>query len=96
LRDWITQDLLERLFDCRHRPAKFALVIAGREIPSFHLHWSSTACEQTVLSLTELRKWERRHIQECLRVYGHDDEPQDIEAFYYFIERGYPPQKSSG
>jgi hypothetical protein len=91
---WIEQDLLERLaFDLEHRPAALIMVIAGREVPRFHQRWSVEECEDLVCTVQQLGRWERRHVEECLRAHGFACNGTDIDTFYRLVEMGIPPSQ---
>jgi len=94
VKDWIEEWLLEQFFfDFEHRPERLILVIAGREILNFKTRWSAEDCEATVRSVKALRQWTKKHVEECLRVYGFDYTQEDLDAFYRLIVRGVPPSQ---
>lgn len=94
VRNWLEQDFLERLFfDPERRPDVLILVIAGREMPVFHQRWSPEECSEVVCTVQQLGRWERRHIEECLRVHEFAYEAADLDSFYRLVELGIPPSQ---
>jgi len=93
LQEWIMNYLLERYFfnDTYPPQARYAFVVAGREIPHFLSRWSAEEYQRLVKSIDELRKWEKRHVEECLRVHGFNYGQEYVDLFYQLIERGKPP-----
>jgi hypothetical protein len=94
VRQWLGYDFLERLFfDLERRPASLIIVITGRELPAFHQRWSPEECNNVVCTVQQLSPWERRHIEECLRVHDFAYETADLESFYRLVEIGIPPSQ---
>ncbi|HJQ70833.1 MAG TPA: hypothetical protein VKA70_17800 [Blastocatellia bacterium] len=94
LQKWIVNHLLEKYFFSGFlQSCRLALIIAGRELPPFDSRWSEEDCDKTVKSINGLRKWEKKHVEEFLRVHGFPYEQPDVDAFYRLIERGIPPSE---
>lgn len=94
LRDWIEKNYLlaRHFFDMEERPARLVLVVAGRSIPKFELNWPAEHVEAVVESVNQLGKWERRHVEECLRKHGFGDlAPGTVDTFYNLIQMGFTP-----
>lgn len=92
LKRWITDYFLQTAFFQESRPhGRLVLVIAGHEVPAFHLYWTREDCEAVVRTVSKLGKWTRADVEECLRVHGFKYEPQDLDAFHRLIERNIPP-----
>lgn len=91
---WLYHDLLEQLyFHPGRHPESLILVIAGRDIPPFDMHWPIEECNQVVCTVQKLSRWERRHIEECLRVHGFTYEISDLDSFQRLVEIGIPPSQ---
>jgi hypothetical protein len=80
-------------FDLNERPSRLVTIVAGQEIPVFEQHWSPEDCQSIVRSVRQLSRWERKHVEECLRVHGLSYKPADIEAFFRLIELEIPPSQ---
>jgi hypothetical protein len=94
LKKWIVEYLLERcFFDHEKRPAQLVLVVAGRDIPEFEKRWAPEDIEAVVGSVRQLGKWEKKHIEECLRAHGFNYTAQQVDTFYNLIEMGIPPSQ---
>lgn len=94
LKTWMLAHLLERYFFNPDRPsARLVCVLAGREIPAFHMQWPCEDCARLVRSVSELAKWKKEHVAECLRVHGFDYSAKAVETFYGLIEMGYSPSQ---
>jgi len=93
LQKWISNHLLEKYFFGAAVLCNLTLIIAGRDLPAFDARWPEEDCEKLVKSINELRRWERKHVEECLRVHGFNYEQKDLDAFHTLIERGMPPSE---
>lgn len=94
LQHWILEDFLEQVcFNLEQRPARLVTVIAGRELPIFEHHWAPEDCGSVVRSVKQMSTWERRHVEECLRVHGYNYTVELIDSFYRLIQAGLPPSQ---
>jgi hypothetical protein len=94
LQGWILEDFLEQVcFTLEQRPARLVVVIAGRELPIFEHHWSPEDCGGVVRSVKQMSTWERKHVEECLRVHGYNYTAEMIDRFYWFVQEGLPPSQ---
>jgi hypothetical protein len=94
IKDWIEEYLLDQLFfDIEGRPKRFILVIAGREVPNFETRWAVEDCADTVKSVRRLGTWTKRHVEECLHVFGLDFTPEELDHFYGLITMGIAPSE---
>ena len=94
LQKWIVHHLLEKyFFSTPLLSCRLTLIVAGRELPVFTARWSEEDCDKVVKSIKELRKWQKKHVEECLRIHGFIYEQPDVDAFYRLIERGIPPSE---
>lgn len=94
LQRWILEDFLEQVcFSLEQRPARLVIVIAGRELPIFEHHWSPEDCGSIVRSVKQMSTWERKHVEECLRVHGFNYTAEMIDRFYWFVQEGLPPSQ---
>jgi hypothetical protein len=92
LQRWILEHLLEQVcFNLEQRPSRLVVVIAGRELPTFEHHWSPEDCASVVRSVKQMSTWERKHVEDCLRVHGFSYTEEHIERFYWFVQQGIPP-----
>jgi hypothetical protein len=92
IKEWIEGYFLQRcFFDLENRPARFVLVMTGRELPEFEKYWASEDIETVVGSVRQLRKWEKRHVEEMLRVHGFAYKPEHVEVLFHMLELGHPP-----
>jgi hypothetical protein len=89
LANWLVEVFLDQLFfDFEQRPAKLVLVISGQQILPFHHHWALDDCERNVCSVNALHKWEREHIEECLRIYGYSYTESELDVFCKWMKEG--------
>lgn len=87
LKSWIMEYLLERHFFNADRPSsRLVCVLAGRELPVFHTHWPKEDCDNLVRSVSELVKWEKKHVAECLRVHGYNYSDEAVDGFYKLMQ----------
>jgi hypothetical protein len=95
LRAWIMQVLLDKyFFDLQDRPARLVLVVAGQEVPLFDQYWGPLDCELVTRSVSQLSRWKRQHVEECLRIHGFDDfTPTQLDTFMNLIDMGIPPSQ---
>jgi hypothetical protein len=94
LQHWILEHFLEQLcFDMEQRPGRLVVVLAGRELPTFELQWAMEDCSRIVRSVKQMSTWERRHVEECLRVHDYDYTPEIIDSFYRLVQVGLPPSQ---
>jgi hypothetical protein len=94
LKQWILEHFLEQVcFTLEQRPAHLVVVIAGREIPNFEHRWSSEDCHSIVRSVNQMSMWERKHVEECLRVHGFHYTEEIVDRFYWFVQQGVPPSQ---
>jgi hypothetical protein len=94
LQRWIEDYLLQRhFFDVGNRPAYLIVVVAGRSVPKFDRCWATEECEAIVRSVDKLDRWNRAHIEECLRVHGLHYQPKHVDTFYNLIEMDIPPSQ---
>ena len=94
LKTWVMTYLLERhFFNLDRPPSRFVCVLAGREIPALHAHWPHEDCARLVRSVSELAKWKKEHVAECLRVHGFDYSVKAVETFHSLIEMEYSPSQ---
>jgi hypothetical protein len=92
LQRWIVDHFLEQVcFTLDQRPAQLVVVIAGRELPIFEYHWSQEDCQSIVRSVNQLSMWERKHVEECLRVHDFNYTEEIVDSFYRFVQEGLPP-----
>jgi hypothetical protein len=74
LQEWILARVVRPLcFDLENRPAKFGLVLAGRELPDFRQRVGGEAYNRLVKSVMSLRLWEERHVRAFLQAHGYED-----------------------
>jgi hypothetical protein len=94
LQRWILEDFLEQVcFNLDQRPARLVVVIAGRELPIFEHHWSPEDCGSVVRSVKQMSTWERKHVEECLRVHSFHYTAEIVDRFYWFVQQGLPPSQ---
>src|SRR5262249_10946703 len=94
LQQWIIEQFLERVcFNMEQRPGRLVVVVAGPVLPIFEHHWSSEDCGSIVCSVQQMSAWERRHVEECLRVHGYNYTAELIESFYRLVQAGLPPSQ---
>lgn len=94
LQRWLLEHFLEALcFDRDQRPPQLVVVLAGRELPTFEHHWARQDCDMVLRSVQQMSTWERRHVEECLRVHGFEYTPEIIDRFYWFVQQGLPPSQ---
>jgi hypothetical protein len=91
IKAWIENFLENYFYDLANPFGKLILVIAGREIPSFQI--PKDDYEALVRSVSELKKWEKRHVEECLSAHGFDYTPKDLDTFFNLITMGIPPSE---
>jgi hypothetical protein len=92
LKEWIVKNFLERNFFSDPCESCFlALVIAGKEVPEFHLRLPKAVCDLKLFSVNELGRWTKSNVAECLRNHGFENyESHVLEMFYGIIESGKP------
>ena len=94
LQRWLIEHFLEALcFDRDKRPPRLVVVLAGRDLPVFEQRWTEQDLNRTLRLIPQMSTWERRHIEECLRVHGFDYTPEIIDRFYWFVQQGLPPSQ---
>jgi hypothetical protein len=94
LQRWLLEHFLEALcFDRDKRPPQLIVVLAGRELPVFTHYLPPQECENILRSVQQMSTWERRHVEECLRVHGFEYTPEIIDRFYWFVQQGLPPSQ---
>lgn len=94
LKAWLMTYLLEQYFFNPDRPvARLVCVLAGREIPPFDSHWPKEDCANLVRSVSELARWEKKHVAECLAAHGYPYTPKELDTFYNLIEMGLTPSE---
>jgi hypothetical protein len=94
IQKWILEHFLEQVcFNVEQRPMRLVVVIAGRELPNFKYHWAPEDCLSIVRSVNQMSTWERKHVEECLRVHGYIYAAEDIESLYRFVQKGLAPSE---
>lgn len=92
IQDWIVEDFLERNFftdDCKSR--LLALVIAGKEVPEFHLRLPQQVRDSTLRLVDGLGRWTKDNVEEYLRVNEVKNyDSHVLDKFYKMIEEGKP------
>ncbi|NJL56968.1 hypothetical protein HC928_18815 [bacterium] len=92
LKRWLEETLLDKLcFDLAQRPARVAVVIAGRTLPDLEQYYAPAECEQVVRSVAQLHGWNREHVQQCLTVHGMECTDAVVDAFQTLIITGMTP-----
>ncbi len=94
LKPWLEATLLDKLcFDRDQRPARVAVVIAGRELPDLEHYYPPADCEQVVRSVAQLHRWSREHVQQCMQVHGMPVTDRYLNVFHGMAELGIPPSQ---
>jgi len=92
LQTWLTESFLAKcFFNDDITGGNLILVIGGRVIPQFELHWPADRCETLVKVIDKLGKWERQHVEQCMKAYGFEYTEKDVDVFYSYVENGVPP-----
>lgn len=92
LKEWIVRNFLERnFFSDPCESCLLGLVIAGKELPEFHLRLPQEVCDSKLLLVNELGRWTKENVAECLTLHGFDNyETHDLDMFYRIIDSGQP------
>jgi hypothetical protein len=92
LADWINSTFLQRLFfELTVRPKLLLMVVAGRQVPPLEKRWPPEEIDAVVSSISQLRKWEREHVEQCLKNHGYHYTPEEVDHFYKYIQKGASP-----
>ncbi len=94
LKTWLYDHFLEScFFDPDKRPNNLLLVVAGQQMPQFEHYWIPEECTSIVRSVHEMGKWDRTHVEECLRVHGFAFTPEDVDSFFHLVNIGTSPSQ---
>lgn len=95
LREWIFRELIRRYcLDRETRPARFILVLAGRDLPDFKNLLGEMKFNMLVKSAGSLN-WEEDHVRDFLQLNGYAEmSAEDIQAVYRKIREGWPLTKA--
>jgi hypothetical protein len=91
LREWmVNRIVLPLCFDTDNRPQRFALVLAGRELPDFKQWLGDEArYNKLVKSIESLGVWEENHVRVFLQAHGYEGlDDEDIGYLCSSINRG--------